>query len=142
MIPTHRLGYVADSILALIPRDPKCPHYTEDAFRRKLDLAEQRERRISLRLSDPGYGYLFQREWAVIIKRAKLTDRQLQVFLLRATGWTFEAIGKRYGHTKQGSQSIFLQAIKKIAVSQSVYPMTGLSDAYQELVSRCPFDPS
>lgn len=132
MIPIRQLSYVADTLLALVPRDKEFPHYSEHSFQRKLIQSAQRDRGVKLRACEPGWAYLLDKEWAAVVAAAKLTPRQKEVFLLRLTGWTFESIGQKGGHTKQGAQSIFLQAVKKITRSMDSYPYLGLADVYRQ----------
>lgn len=130
------LFLVADRILADIPRDPASPHYLEETFRKKLQLAEIREPKLRIRQTDPSEAYLIQREWASILRSAGLTARQREVVTLRLEGKTFEEIGRRSGCTKQAILNILRQAGKKIGVHCDVYPYAGLTEVYRAEMKR------
>lgn len=132
----EKLSYVADSLLSLVERDKSCPHYSEESFQRKLNLASQREKKQEILIPDPAVTYLLDKEWKQIIRDAKLTKTQLEVLMLKLRGWTFEAIGELRGHTKQGAQSIFSRASKKIRVAYCVYQHTGMSEIYRNETNR------
>lgn len=80
--------------------------------------------------------WIFRKEWQFILKHAGLTDRQRDVCLQRLAGWTFVEIGRQGGHSKQGAQNIFFQALKKIRSAWRVYPYAGLSSIYRQEVAR------
>lgn len=132
----QELGFVADALLTLCERDRNAPHYTERAFETKLLDARRREPRLAHLAMGRGGHPLLCSEIEAIITDARLTDRQKTVFRLRMQGRTFEEIGKLGGHTKQGAQSVFCQAMKKLVRAQDVYPFRGLSDVYQDEVRR------
>ncbi len=132
----EQIAFVADSLLALCEKSPERPCYSDDVMRQKLKLAERRE---------PVYGHLLmgrrddpllQDECRDVFEIAKLTERQSIVLHLRLEGYTFEEIGSRRGHSKQGAQNIFIQALKKLTHSFRVYPFRGLSDVYRWEVKR------
>ena len=75
---------------------------------------------------------MMRQDWREILEMARLTARQREVFCLRAMGHTYEEIGRKNGHTKQGAQNIFLQAVKKIRAAYYVYPYAGLAQVYRE----------
>ncbi len=141
MKTSDRLSLVADALLATLDRDPRCPAYSEEAWERKERLAQRREPQIRMPPSEQAFDWLFLREWADILRSARLTKGQTEVFLLRAAGHTFESIGARRGHTKQGSLNIFLQAVKKIRRARNVYRYAGLSQVYRDEVKRGAFGP-
>ncbi|MBL8088141.1 MAG: hypothetical protein JNM85_08755 [Chthonomonas sp.] len=99
-------------------------------------MATRREIRLPLGKLDPSAGYLLRREWLIIGRLAALTARQHDIFFKRISGWTFEEIGREAGHSKQGAQNIFRQALKKICRSEYVYPYAGLSEVYQAEIRR------
>ena len=80
--------------------------------------------------------HLFLTECLAIVERAHLTKRQAEVLSLRLEGYTFEQIGQHRGHTKQGAQRIFMQALKKIRRSVHVYRYRGLGEVYRFEVLR------
>lgn len=126
----------ADQILRQIERLDACPHYSEDSFRRKLTLAQLRERKLRPAESDKTYVYLFEEEWNEVFRCAKLTDRQAEVVRLRLSGQTFREAGERSGCSKQAILNILHQALKKIEAVSSVYPYTGLAEVYRSEVNR------
>jgi hypothetical protein len=83
-----------------------------------------------------GHEPLLEVECREIYTKADLTPLQSKVLEMRLKGWTFEEIGRKRGHTKQGAQNIFVQALKKLARSLRVYPYTGLSEVYQGELRR------
>ncbi len=137
MIRQQALQKIADSLLAGIARDPEAPHYRDATFAKKLDHSNRMaQTRLHPPPNEAGYRELLIAEWIDVLQIAQLTAHQEQVFLLRASGWTFESIGRKRGHSKQGAQNIFLQALKKISRARSVYRYTGLADVYRQEVSR------
>lgn len=130
------LGYLADRFLAACERDPVAPGYSENTFRRKLKLAHRRESRSPIPRTRGGTVYLLEKEWIDVTERASLTDRQIRVMQLRLEGETFESIGRKFGHTKQGAQRVFLQGAKKLARAWLGNPYRGLPAAYDEEVRR------
>lgn len=130
------LAFVADALLALCDRSENRPFYSEDAFRLKLRLAVQREPVYARMVSPSQHDPLLMEECRCVIAEARLTERQLDVLSKRLDGWTFEEIGRAGGHSKQGAQNIFLQALKKIARAFRVYPFRGLSEVYRREVRR------
>lgn len=126
----------ADMLLSSIERDRSAPHYTESSFRRKLKLANQRESQQALLTSLRPAAYLHTKEWIEITEIAGLTPSQTEVMQMRLEGVTFDAIGKARGHTKQGAQSIYYQAAKKIVEAWINYPYRGLPDVYEEECRR------
>lgn len=134
---THdQAAFIADALLALCERTPERPFYTEESMRYKLKQAQRREpiygHLIMGRRDDP----MLRDECEDVFSLARLTDRQADVLWKRLDGWTFEEIGRAGGHTKQGAQSIFVQALKKLARAFRVYPYRGLSDVYRIEVRR------
>lgn len=128
---TEDLSFVAEALLAICEKDARRPYYNDERMLAKLKLAERREPKfghlLDLKEDDP----LLRSECEAVMARARLTDRQADVFAKRMEGWTFEEIGKGGGHTKQAAQHIFVQALKKIARAFRVYPLRGLSDVYR-----------
>lgn len=131
-----KLDHAADALLADVPRDRDAPHYRENTFRRKLDLAARRESSQPLPKIREGSVYLLQKEWLEITESARLTQRQSDVLRLRLEGHTFEEIGQRFGHTKQGAQRIYHQGAKKLARAWITYPYRGLPSTYESEVTR------
>ncbi len=132
----NALSLAADELLSRIERDPRAPHYSEDSFRRKVDASNRRASTIPLPMGGKEAQYLLQQEWAEVVEAADLTQRQLDVLAMRFAGYTFEAIGAKGGHTKQGAQNIFFQAAKKLARAWMNYPYRGLSQVFREEVRR------
>jgi len=77
-----------------------------------------------------------RRELMDVARAANLTPRQAAVVRMRLAGHTFEEIGREGGHTRQGAQNIFLQAVKKIGRTSHVYPYTGLPEVFEHEISR------
>lgn len=130
------LSFLSDALLALCERSPDRPHYSEATFQKKLSVARRREAAMPLPASPGVTDGLFRKEWQFILKHAGLTERQRDVCLQRLAGWTFVEIGRQGGHSKQGAQNIFFQALKKIRSAWRVYPYAGLSSIYRQEVSR------
>lgn len=130
------LRMFVDLMLGQCDRDPEAPHYTESTFRRKLIEAKKRDARLPSRQVDPSDEYLVRREWTEIVRDANLTQSQFAVFELRAQGWTFEEIGLSRGHSKQGAQSIFVQALKKVLLSRERLEFVGIAEIYREETRR------
>lgn len=130
------LKFVSDALLAMCERSDERPFFTDDAMRLKLKNAHRREPLFGHLLRARGSDPLLQSECHDVFEKAGLTERQRDVLLKRLDGWTFEEIGRQAGHTKQGSQSIFVQAIKKLARSFDVYPFRGLSEVYRRETRR------
>ena len=130
------LSETADLLLSNLDRDRSAPHYTESSFRRKLKLANQRESRQALLTALRPAAYLHSKEWIEISEIALLTPSQTEVMQMRLEGITFDAIGKARGHTKQGAQSIYYQAAKKLVEAWINYPYRGLPEVYEEETRR------
>lgn len=130
------LAFVADALLALCDRSEERPFYSEDVLRAKMQLAERREPLYGQMILPHGDDPLLRDECRVLIDDARLTERQLDVLHKRLEGWTFEEIGKAGGHSRQGAQNIFIQALKKLARSMRVYPLRGLSEVYRRETRR------
>ncbi len=133
---TGDLSLLADAILAPLDRDPERPCYREDSFRRKLLEANRRAMGLPAPPSGREADALLESEWADIVAAADLTEVQTDVLSLRLAGFTFEEIGQRRGHTKQGAQNIFFQGAKKLARAWHGYPYRGLAQVYRDEVRR------
>lgn len=129
------LELVSEAILSLLIRDPERPHYADRILDRKIDLDRRREPFFAS-LSRFGEEVLLQSECEGLFELARLTARQELVFRKRLSGATFEEIGHQGGHTKQGAQRVFVQALKKITRAYRVYPYVGLSEVYRREVGR------
>jgi hypothetical protein len=129
-------AFIADALLALCDQDSERPFYCESTIRSKLKLAERREPLFAHWLSRTMDPPLLRDECRELILAAGLTERQLDVLGKRLEGWTFEEIGVAGGHSKQGAQHIFVQALKKLARAFRVYPFKGLSEVYRQEVRR------
>jgi DNA-binding CsgD family transcriptional regulator len=130
------LSYLADCLLSEADRDPHYPFYTEDSYRRKIGKSAERDRKFSPRTPEPAFDRVTRREWREILLAARLTQRQHEIVVRRLAGWTFEEIGRRYGHTKQGSESIWRQAKRKIIAAHASYRYVGLAEVYRSEVRR------
>jgi len=129
-------NFIAEALLALCEKERQAPFYSERRLEQKIRRGEQTdELAMQLARKDPNDA-LLQSECDEIVNLANLTHRQTHVFQLRLQGHTFDEIGRGAGHTKQGAQSIFIQALKKIVRAFRVYPYTGLSDVYRWEVRR------
>lgn len=80
--------------------------------------------------------YLRRRDFERAVESAGLTERQREVFLARTSGDTWEEIGKRHGHSKQGACKIFGQAMKKVRKALRENPFRGLATVYRQEVTR------
>ena len=125
------LSFIADALLALCEKSPERPHYSEEGIRCKLKMAERREPLYGHLVRQRGEDPLLRGECLDVFESARLTARQYDVLLKRLEGWTFDEIGSANGHSKQGAQHIFVQALKKIARAFRVYPFKGLSEVYR-----------
>jgi hypothetical protein len=136
--PSLLLSEDADLLLAGVERDPEYPHYSQATFRRKLRLANRRERLSEMQIEPLSEAtiYLQRIELGRIICQAGLTRRQTEVFCARADGDSWVDIGRRHGHTKQGAYQIFKQAIKKIERARKNNPFRDLYQVYREEVRR------
>lgn len=133
---TYELSRLADSLLRSIPRDSARPHYTEDSFRCKINVAHQREAKLMLPPPPVSQLYLLKKEWAYLFREAKLTPRQKEIIAYRMAGRTFEEIGEIRGTSKQAVLNILLQACRKIARIRSRYAYDGLAQVYHEETNR------
>lgn len=131
-----RIEIEANQLLARVLKPKEYPYFTEDSLARKIRRAHARNRQIKwLQPLDPG-GSLADREAMAVLRRARLTTRQREVYFLRKIGLTFEEIGRRSGCSKQGVLNVFRQASKKLRVAWSAYPYQGLADVYRAEVAR------
>lgn len=130
------LARTADALLSQVERDASAPHYTENTFRRKVIDANRRAFGAPYPLGGKEWHYLLRQEWREVVERARLTDRQSEVLSLRLEGRTFEEIGVRYGHSKQGAQNIYFQAAKKLVRAWADYPYRGLHQVFRDEVRR------
>lgn len=130
------LGQAADELLSRIERDPRAPHYTELAFRRKVDTSNRRATSLPLPSCGKEWLEILREEWGEVIELANLTERQAEVLEMRFAGFTFEQIGAEGGHSKQGAQNIFFQGAKKLVRAWMEYPYRGLSQVYREETRR------
>jgi len=126
----------ATRLIATCEQNREAPFYSESTFSRRLRYAAQRQSRIPFRSRDPGVDYLRRQEWQRIVDRARLTPKQQAVIVARLNGWTFEEIGRRFGHTKQAAQNVFRQAAAKLVRAWNDEPLTGMADAYREDLKR------
>ncbi len=129
-----QISFVTDALLSICDghndgRSPQ-PIVTES-----VDWLEDRQLYQAM-LRGKRHDALLANECREVYHRAKLTKRQSKVLEMRLGGWTFEEIGKKRGHSKQGAQHIFLQALKKLARALRVYPYKGLSEVYQDELRR------
>jgi hypothetical protein len=127
---------LADALLRQCPKDPHAPHYTEAGFSIKMFRARKRERQLKKWTDQNGHDYLAQAEWRGLIQSARLTRKQSLIVGHRLLGSTFEDIGCHFGHSRQGAQRIYVQAVKKISTVLHVYPFRGLHDVYRRETSR------
>ena len=125
------LSFVADALLALCEKPQTRPFYSEEGMRIKLKRADWRDPLYGHLLQQKGADPLLQNECDEVFRSARLTARQTEVLMRRLEGWTFEEIGQEAGHSRQGAQHIFVQALKKIARAFRVYPWKGLAEVYR-----------
>lgn len=130
------MGRLADSLLALCERDPQAPCYSEEGFRKKLEVDRRRQSRLEPPRARLELSYLIEHEWSEIVRLARLTARQKEVFAKRLSGWTFEEIGRASGRTRQGAQRVFSQAAAKLVRAWSEFPYRGLAEVYRQEVTR------
>lgn len=128
------ISFVADALFALCDPTPHVPFCRQV----KAELMDEVPENLLYQaiLLAKGHEPLLEVECREIYTNAHLTPLQSKVLEMRLTGWTFEEIGRRRGHTKQGAQNIFVQALKKLARSLRVYPYRGLSEVYQGELQR------
>ncbi|MFY9233249.1 MAG: hypothetical protein WAO58_02195 [Fimbriimonadaceae bacterium] len=124
-------AFVADALLTICENESEAPFYTDQIFKTKLKQSANRESIFDHLVRRSGNDELMRSECDGIIEKARLTARQERVLSLKLAGHTFDEIGRRSGHSKQGAQSIFSQALKKLVRSIRVYPYVGLSDVYR-----------
>jgi DNA-binding CsgD family transcriptional regulator len=79
---------------------------------------------------------LLAAECKEIYDRARLTPKQAYVLELRLNGHSFDDIGRRRGRSRNATQNLFLQAIKKLSHAAHVYRYTGLADVYRSEILR------
>jgi hypothetical protein len=128
--------FVADALLALCEDERRRPFYSENTFRCKL-RREAEKRSLVARLSERfPENDLLRSECMSVFERARLTPRQTEVLADRLEGWTFEEIGRKGGHSKQGAQSIFVQSLRKLTQAFRAYPYRGLSEVYRKEIRR------
>jgi hypothetical protein len=133
------LSFVADALLALTEEDKSAPYHTEAKLLAKIRTDDSRKAALfDYFARSSGSDQLVRSEYDEVFARAGLTANQEEVLCLRLQGHTFEDIGSFRGHSKQGSQRIFLQALKKLVQSHHVYPYTGLGEVYRSEVRRGP----
>lgn len=130
------LAFVADALLAICETEKRPPYYADQALKLKILADQHREPVFESLARRTGHDEMLRRECEAIMDKARLTDRQHQVLAMKLEGHTFEDIGRRGGHTKQGAQSIFSAALKKIMRAFRVYPYVGLSDVYRGEIRR------
>lgn len=130
------LSFVADALLALCVRERDAPFFTEDGFEAKLHRIRCRETVSAGELISERVDSLLGVECRDVLREAGLTDRQREVLDLRLEGFTFEEIGQIGRTTKQGVQSVFIGALKKVARTFRDYPYAGLSEVYRSEVRR------
>jgi len=132
----YELNWLTEEIVKRIERDPDAPHYCEATFRRKLLTSHQRDLCLQISSHPPEIEYLLRSQWGAVADHANLTSNQQSVFEMRLSGWTFEEIGRQRGHSKQASQNIFRQALKKLVRTWMADPISGLADVYRQETMR------
>lgn len=130
------LMFVAEALIELCDQDRARPCYPEARLAAKLKTAESKDPLYCPFVARSGENDLLRAECDDVLLMAELTPRQREVFDRRMSGWTFEQIGSRSGHSKQAAQGVFVQALKKIARSLRVYRYRGLSDVYRKELRR------
>ena len=134
------LVFVSDALLALVGGDAAAPYRREDAFEERAKRLAHRERSVdgdpSVVLVSESEGFLLAAEVRDVIRRARLTARQTEVFDLRLLGMTFEEIGARRRTTKQGAMRVFTQGLAKVGRAASAYRYLGLGECHDEDVRR------
>lgn len=133
---SETLSFLADALLTLCERDERRPFYTERWIRLKQQAASRREPHFAHLLQTHAGEPLLRIECDEVVRSAHLTARQFDVLNKRLDGWTFEEIGNEGGHSKQGAQNIFVQALKKLLRAFRTYPYKGLSDVYRSETRR------
>lgn len=127
----------ADRLLAELARDDY-PHYSNPTFERRLHRNRSREALYAPRIAPihEAVAFLQRRSLASIIATARLTRRQAEVFNARAEGAGWEEIARKYGHTRQSSRGVFLQAVSKIRDAWRMCRTAGIDEVYRQEVSR------
>jgi hypothetical protein len=138
MMRPPTLSEHADQLLSAAGLDRERPAYTEPTLERKLRRARQRERSFSPRELPPteATNYLQQRDLIAALKASRLTVRQFQVFAARIGGDTWLEIGRTFGHSKQGAQKVFSQAVAKVRRTWRHGPYADLHQVYLAEVMR------
>jgi len=132
----EQIAFVADALLALCEGSTDRPFYSDARLQQKRLAAERRDPIYAQLIGGRPHDLLLEEECRDVLCQARLTERQSIVLGMRLDGFTFEEIGRRRGHTKQGAMRIFVQALKKIARSFRVYPFRGISEVYRNEVRR------
>jgi hypothetical protein len=129
--------YEADRILSAIVRDDR-PHYrSEDMVRKaKTDRRLARRYAASRALKCEACTFLTKSAMRHVIRAAGLTRKQLQVLRARLAGYGWLEIGHRFGHSRQGAESIFKQAMRKVRQAYSADPYAGIEEVYRQEVNR------
>jgi DNA-binding CsgD family transcriptional regulator len=128
----------AERLLGSVSRTPERPHYVESIFERKLRRSRARDCEWKLHVGVPSEAtlYLRERDFERVVEDAGLTEKQRIVFLARTAGDTWEQIGRKHGHSKQGAAQIFRQAMKKVRAHLASNPLRGLASVYRDEVMR------
>jgi hypothetical protein len=127
----------ADRILSAIVRDDR-PHYRSEEISRKAKT----DRRFARRFVEShvpkceACTFLTKSAMRHVIRAARLTKRQLQVLRARLAGDGWLEIGCRFGHSRQGAENIFRQALRKVRRAYSADPYAGIEDVYRQEVNR------
>ena len=127
------ISFVTDALLTIC--DDSCDARSRQPRVEPLDWLEDTQLYQAM-LRGKRHDTLLANECREIYNTARLTRRQSKVLEMRLGWWTFEEIGVKRGHTRQGAQQIFLQALKKLARALRVYPYKGLSEVYQDELRR------
>lgn len=123
-------GYLA------VPPDEERPFFSDAGLERRIAYS-RRQALIHAGILNQDHSNPFKNgELRSILKEAKLTRRQYEVIKLRASGLTFEEIGKLWNRTKQGAQRVYQQAVRKLQRARRVYPFTGLNEVYRQEIHR------
>jgi hypothetical protein len=133
------LEVLSDLLLRLAGRDERYPAYPESRNAQREAADEQRASQLHFlhrHLQRDAVGFLRQREIALMLQQASLTERQREAVELYLCGYTFEEMGHRWGISKQAAHKLFLRACEAIRSRWQQHPLCGLTRTYAECTLR------
>lgn len=131
------IAFIADTLLALCDAEREANDleplrtFTDDGLRLRERADRLRLARVAAALDRTTPDPLALRELKEIVARATLTERQREVLFLRFEGERFDAIGERYGSSKQAARAVFVAALTKLRRAWRDYPHAGYAEVYR-----------